>query len=38
MVYFGSTPHPVAVITRNITFLVGNPWTPSFVTGILGDL
>ena len=27
-----STPHPVTVTTRNITFLVGNPYKPSFAT------
>ena len=31
-----STPHPVTVTTRIITFLVGNPYKPSFATGILG--
>ena len=31
-----STPHPVSVTTRIITFLVGNPYKPSFATGILG--
>ena len=38
MVYCGSIHHPVAVTTRNITFLVGNPFKPSFVAGILGIL
>ena len=28
----GSTPHPVTVTTRIVTFLVGNPYKPSFVT------
>ncbi len=28
----GTTPHPVAVTTRIITFLIGNPYKPSFVT------
>ena len=32
-VYLGSTPHPVTVTTRIITFLVGNPYKPSFATG-----
>ena len=27
-----STPHPVTVTTRIITFLVGNPYKPSFAT------
>ena len=27
-----STPHPVTVTTRIITFLIGNPYKPSFVT------
>ena len=35
-VYVGTTPHPVTVTTRIIPFLVGNPYKPSFVTGILG--
>ncbi len=30
--YFRSTPHPVTVTTRIITFLVGNPYKPSFAT------
>ncbi len=30
--YIRSTPHPVTVTTRIITFLVGNPYKPSFVT------
>ena len=30
--YFRSTPHPVRVTTRIITFLVGNPYKPSFAT------
>ena len=32
MVYIRSTPHPVTVTTRIITFLVGNPYKPSFAT------
>ena len=28
----GTTPHPVTVTTRIITFLIGNPYKPSFVT------
>ena len=31
-VCFRSTPHPVTVTTRIITFLVGNPYKPSFAT------
>ena len=31
-VYFGLSPLPVTVTTRIITFLVGNPYKPSFVT------
>ena len=31
-VYVGTTPHPVTVTTRIITFLIGNPYKPSFVT------
>ena len=31
-VWFRSTPHPVTVTTRIITFLIGNPYKPSFVT------
>ena len=31
-VYLRSTPHPVTVTTRIITFLVGNPYKPSFAT------
>ncbi len=27
-----STPHPVTVTTRIVTFLVGNPYKPSFAT------
>ena len=34
--YVRSTPHPLTVTTRIITFLVGNPYKPSFATGILG--
>ena len=30
--YIRSTPHPVTVTTRIITFLIGNPYKPSFVT------
>ena len=30
--YSGTTPHPVTVTTRIISFLVGNPYKPSFVT------
>ena len=30
--WFRSTPHPATVTTRIITFLVGNPWKPLFVT------
>ena len=30
--YTRSTPHPVTVTTRIITFLVGNPYKPSFAT------
>ncbi len=32
VVYTRSTPHPVTVTTRIITFLVGNPYKPSFAT------
>ena len=32
LVYIRSTPHPVTVTTRIITFLVGNPYKPSFAT------
>ena len=31
-VFVGTTPHPVTVTTRIITFLIGNPYKPSFVT------
>ncbi len=31
-VYLGTTPHPVTVTTRIITFLIGNPYKPSFAT------
>ena len=31
-IYIGTTPHPVRVTTRTITFLVGDPYKPSFVT------
>ena len=31
-VYLRSTPHPVTVTTRIITYLVGNPYKPSFAT------
>ena len=39
IILFRSTPHPVTVTTRIITFLVGNPYKPSFatVTGWGGD-
>ena len=30
--YTRSTPHPVTVTTRIITYLVGNPYKPSFAT------
>ena len=30
--YVRSTPHPVTVAKRIITFLVGNPYKPSFAT------
>ena len=30
--YFGVSPLPVRVTTRIITFLVGNPYKPSFAT------
>ena len=30
--YVRSTPHPVTVTTRIITFLVGNPYKPPFAT------
>ena len=30
-IWFGTTPHPVTVTTRIITFLIGNPYKPSFV-------
>ena len=30
--YFRSTPRPVTVTTGIITFLVGNPYKPSFAT------
>ena len=29
-IYFGLSPFPVIVTTRIITFLVGNPYKPSF--------
>ena len=32
IIYLRSTPHPVTVTTRIITFLVGNPYKPSFAT------
>ena len=32
LVWIRSTPHPVTVTTRIITFLVGNPYKPSFAT------
>ncbi len=31
-IFLRSTPHPVTVTTRIITFWVGNPYKPSFVT------
>ena len=31
-IYFGLSPLPVRVTTRTITFLVGNPYKPSFAT------
>ena len=34
--YIGLSPCPVTVTTRIIPFLVGNPYKPSFATGILG--
>ena len=30
--YLRSTPHPVTVTTRSITFLVGKPYKPSFAS------
>ena len=30
--YIGTTPHAVTVTTRIITFLVGDPYKPSFAT------
>ena len=33
---FGCGPLPVTVTTRIITFSVGDPYEPSFTTGILG--
>ena len=30
--YIRSTPHPVTVTTKIITYLVGNPYKPSFAT------
>ena len=30
--FLGTTPHAVIVTTRIITFLIGNPYKPSFVT------
>ena len=32
ILWLRSTPHPVTVTTRIITFLVGNPYKPSFAT------
>ena len=32
LIFIRSTPHPVTVTTRIITFLVGNPYKPSFAT------
>ena len=34
MYNFDLPPHPATVTTRIITFLVGNPYSPSFVTVI----
>ena len=34
--YLGCGPLPVTVTTRIITFSVGDPYKPSFTTGILG--
>ena len=34
----GLSPCPVTVTTRTIIFLVGDPYKPSFATGILGIL
>ena len=31
-IFFRSTPHPVTVTARIITYLVGNPYKPSFAT------
>ena len=31
-IYFRSTPLPVTVTTRIITFLAGDPYKPSFAT------
>ena len=31
-IFLRSTPHPVTVTTRIISFLVGNPYKPSFAT------
>ena len=31
-IYIGLSPLPVTVTTRNITFLVGDPYKPSFAT------
>ena len=31
-VYIGTTPLPVTVTTRIVTFLIGNPYKPSFTT------
>ncbi len=35
-IYLGCGPLPVTVTTRIITFSVGDPYKPSFTTGILG--
>ena len=32
ILYVRSTPHPVTVTTRIVTFSVGNPYKPSFAT------
>ncbi len=36
LIWFGSTPQPVTVTTRIMSFLIGNLQKPSFATGILG--
>ena len=35
-IYLGLSPCPVTVTTTIIIFLVGDPYKPSFATGILG--